>query len=110
MKPQKFFSIAHKYLALIIGAQIFLWVGSGLFFSIVPIEKIRGEHLVNERPRQNLNADDFTALPMVLNQKKDTQKVKIYKNISGSIIEIDNEYFDGKTGQIKIIYQKKRQL
>lgn len=79
MKPQKFFSIAHKYLALIIGAQIFLWVLSGLFFSIVPIEKIRGEHLVKERPMHNLNSEDFVALPLVLNQTNRRKKPKFIK-------------------------------
>jgi len=34
----------HKWIALLIGLQIFIWVGTGLYFSIFPIEEIRGNH------------------------------------------------------------------
>ena len=35
----------HNLLALIVGAQVLLWVVSGLFFALRPIEEVRGEHL-----------------------------------------------------------------
>ncbi len=35
----------HNILGLIVGAQVLLWVASGLFFSLRPIEEVRGEHL-----------------------------------------------------------------
>ena len=38
---------AHKILALVVGLQFLFWTASGLFFTIIPIEKIRGEHLVH---------------------------------------------------------------
>ena len=98
MKPQKFFSIAHKYLALIIGVQIFLWVGSGLFFTIVPIEKIRGEDLIKERANIALKNDDFAALNKIIAQNQSSPKIELYSNSTGSIIKIDKNYFDGKTG------------
>ena len=37
----------HKWLALIIGVQVLLWVTSGSVMSILPIETVRGEHLVS---------------------------------------------------------------
>lgn len=40
----------HKWLALIIGAQLLIWFASGTIMSFLPIEKVRGEHLV-ERER-----------------------------------------------------------
>lgn len=98
MKPQKFFSIAHKYLSLIIGVQIFLWVGSGLFFSIVPIEKIRGEDLIKERANIALKNDDFAGLNKILAQNQTAPKIELYSNSTGSIVKIDKNYFDGKTG------------
>ncbi|MCP4895750.1 MAG: peptidase M4 [bacterium] len=33
----------HRYLGLIIGIQLLLWTASGFFFSLNPIEKVRGE-------------------------------------------------------------------
>lgn len=39
-------SRVHKWLALIIGAQLLIWFASGAFMSFLPIEKVHGGHLV----------------------------------------------------------------
>lgn len=46
----------HKWLALIVGIQIILWVAGGFGMSLLPIEKVRGEH--------NMAADEPSALPV----------------------------------------------
>lgn len=46
MQLARLASFAHKWLALLVGLQILFWVVSGLFFTIVPIEQIRSEHLM----------------------------------------------------------------
>ncbi len=33
----------HKWLGLIVGLQLVVWTGTGLFFAVFPIEQIRGE-------------------------------------------------------------------
>lgn len=38
----------HKWVALIVGIQIFLWISGGLVMSIIPIEVVRGEHKITE--------------------------------------------------------------
>ncbi|MBL8547941.1 MAG: hypothetical protein JNL81_15865 [Hyphomonadaceae bacterium] len=48
MKLQAFASWTHKWLALIVGVQVLFWVGSGLFFSLFPIERVRSEHRIAE--------------------------------------------------------------
>ncbi|MEL7452326.1 MAG: PepSY domain-containing protein [Pseudomonadota bacterium] len=35
----------HKLVGLVVGLQILFWTGSGLFFTIFPIEQVRGNHL-----------------------------------------------------------------
>ncbi len=40
-------SRVHKWLALIIGAQLLIWFTSGVIMSFLPIEQVRGEHLVD---------------------------------------------------------------
>jgi hypothetical protein len=40
-------SRVHKWLALVIGAQLLIWFTSGVLMSFLPIEKVRGEHLVD---------------------------------------------------------------
>ena len=37
----------HKWLALIIGAQLLIWFTNGVIMSFLPIEHVRGEHLVD---------------------------------------------------------------
>ena len=40
-----FFRKLHRWLGLLMAVQIIAWMASGLYFSIFPIEEIRGEHL-----------------------------------------------------------------
>jgi uncharacterized iron-regulated membrane protein len=41
----------HKWLALIVAVQVLFWVGGGLVMTLMPIERVRGEHrLVEPRP------------------------------------------------------------
>lgn len=40
-------SRVHKWLALIIGAQLLIWFSSGVLMSLLPIDQVRGEHLVD---------------------------------------------------------------
>ena len=42
-----FASRAHKWLALLIGAQLLIWFASGALMSFLPIDQVRGEHLVD---------------------------------------------------------------
>lgn len=44
----------HRWLGLLMAAQIVAWMASGLWFSIFPIETIRGEHLT--RPAEDLQS------------------------------------------------------
>lgn len=37
----------HKWLSLFIGAQVLIWFASGALMSFLPIDKVRGEHLVD---------------------------------------------------------------
>jgi uncharacterized iron-regulated membrane protein len=58
MKP--FFRKLHRWLGLLMALQIIAWMVSGLYFSIFPIEVIRGEHLTHEAP--DLKAADLEGL------------------------------------------------
>ncbi|MEZ5996165.1 MAG: PepSY domain-containing protein [Hyphomonadaceae bacterium] len=46
----------HKWLALIVGLQVIFWIGSGLFFAVYPIERVRSEHRIAERGALPLSA------------------------------------------------------
>lgn len=48
----------HKWLALIIGVQLLLWVLGGLVMSWFPIEIVRGEHNIREQDALIFTAED----------------------------------------------------
>jgi hypothetical protein len=39
----------HKWIALVVGLQIALWIVGGLVMSAIPIEQVRGEHKIADR-------------------------------------------------------------
>jgi uncharacterized iron-regulated membrane protein len=45
-----FFRKLHRWLGLLMAIQIIAWMASGLYFSLVPIAEIRGEHLTRPMP------------------------------------------------------------
>ena len=58
----------HRRLSVVIGIQLLLWTLSGLIFALLPIEEVRGEHLLAEgEPQLRVSAtnpnDDSTELP-----------------------------------------------
>ncbi len=40
----------HKWLALVMAVPILFWFGSGLFFALAPIERVRSEHRIAKAP------------------------------------------------------------
>jgi hypothetical protein len=52
MPLQKTFSRLHRWLAAIVGVQILIWFASGTIMAVLPIETVRGEHLLKEAKPQ----------------------------------------------------------
>lgn len=46
MSVTKLSSKIHKWLALVLVLQVLFWFVSGLFFAVVPIERVRSEHTI----------------------------------------------------------------
>jgi len=51
----------HKWLALVMAIQILFWFVSGLFFAVVPIERVRSEHMVAEAQASPIALTDAAA-------------------------------------------------
>lgn len=49
-------SRVHKWLALVIGAQLLIWFASGALMSFLPIDEIHGDHLVDRKTVEALPA------------------------------------------------------
>lgn len=46
----------HRWLGLLVGLQILLWVSGGVVMSVLKLEEVRGEHLAAQRPLAPLDA------------------------------------------------------
>jgi uncharacterized iron-regulated membrane protein len=57
---------AHKWLGLIIGVQVVLWLVSGLFMTAVPIETVRGEYNIRKVEPGPLKPDSLAPLDRIL--------------------------------------------
>ena len=67
-----FGSKLHKWLALLIGAQVLLWMGTGALMSFLDLEEVRSEHVVS-RAAQILPAG--AELPEWLERQDDVVSV-----------------------------------
>ncbi|MGB0495829.1 MAG: hypothetical protein ACPGJI_05680 [Kangiellaceae bacterium] len=55
----------HKWLALIVGLQIFLWGISGLYMTVIDLDIIHGDHLVKELPAEVISLDSVNPLSQI---------------------------------------------
>jgi len=97
-------SFVHKWLALIIGIQIFIWIATGLFFTVVPIEQIRSEHRIRELQPAALSAAHLTALQSTLASSNAPIRLTVENRPEGARIVADYAdgtaaLFDAATGQ-----------
>ncbi len=59
-------SRVHKWLALVIGAQLLIWFASGVIMSFLPIDKVRGEHLVDREAIATIPPNTPMVAPAIL--------------------------------------------
>ncbi len=96
-------SFVHKWLALIIGVQIFIWIATGLFFTVVPIEQVRSEHRIRELAPLQLSASDLTTLSGALAGAEAPIRLTVENRPEGARIVADYAdgsaaLFDARTG------------
>lgn len=96
-------SFVHKWLALIIGVQIFIWIATGLFFTVVPIEQVRSEHRIREAAPLHLSAADLTTFSSALAGAEAPIRLTVENRPEGARIVADYAdgsaaLFDARTG------------
>jgi hypothetical protein len=96
-------SFIHKWLALIIGIRIFIWIATGLFFTAVPIEQVRSEHRLRELEPAALSGADVANLSAALGSQAPI-RVTIDNRSEGARIVADYAdgsaaLFDARSGQ-----------
>ncbi|NVJ67319.1 MAG: PepSY domain-containing protein [Gammaproteobacteria bacterium] len=105
MKPILFFRKLHKWLGLIIGLQILLWVAGGVVMSFFDIDEVRGEHnKAKQKPlfieqavafssSQLINSLDYSAESIILKQWQDRLVWSVQSKDQTQI-------FDANTGEL----------
>ncbi|CAO1653759.1 PepSY domain-containing protein [Parasphingorhabdus sp.] len=97
----------HKWLALIIGAQLLLWFVSGSIMSIVPIGTVRSEHLVSREVEPIRNISGLVSPRALGAEINGPIRSLRYRMLSGQPVAeaIDMEektyLFDGLTGNLR---------
>ena len=78
----------HRWLGLIVGIQVLLWMLSGFYFSLYPIEEIRGNHLTHsEADIFVMDADQIVSIDQV---RTGARVVTLKPFLDGPIYEIQN--------------------
>lgn len=83
----------HKWLALIVGVQVLLWIVSGLFFAVYPIERVRSEHRIAAHAAAPLDPSALGPLATLLPAAP--SKVSYERDAAGRFVAVA-EYAEGR--------------
>ena len=94
----------HKWLALIIGAQLLIWFASGALMSFWPIDEIHGDHLVDRKTVEALPAGISLADPAVYLGETSADRVTLRMLHGRAVAEVARggaiHLFDATTGAL----------
>jgi uncharacterized iron-regulated membrane protein len=94
----------HKWLGLFIGLQVVIWSLSGLYMTIVHIDTIHGDHLVQAAPKRSVEASSL-ADPIKLAAANGAQSIRLGW-LDGKPIYI----VSGRSGEIALNAQSGRTI
>jgi hypothetical protein len=61
------FAKTHKWIGLILGIQLIFWTVGGLVMTWIPLDTVRGEHKISEKPPTSFSSEqNFMPLPELL--------------------------------------------
>ncbi|TQV82755.1 PepSY domain-containing protein [Aliikangiella coralliicola] len=83
----------HRYIALIVGLQLFFWSIGGLYFSLIPIQEIHGNHLRTPAGEFDWKSG-FSAMSLEeLRTLLISNRIEISKTTSVQLVPLDGELF-----------------
>ncbi|MGB7406342.1 MAG: PepSY domain-containing protein [Pacificimonas sp.] len=94
-------SKVHKWLALLIGVQVLLWMATGALMSFLDIERVRSEHVISRAP--GVLADD-AAIPSWLEGEDGVVSLTTRALIGQTVVEVrrlngDTSLHDPRSGR-----------
>ncbi|MEO2173144.1 MAG: hypothetical protein ABGY96_03515 [bacterium] len=67
----------HRWLGVVAAIQLLIWTSSGLFFSIIPIDDIRGSHLIEKRAAFRLGHVRMVSPSSLVREHKELSNVSL---------------------------------
>ncbi len=77
MKLGKLSTTLHKWIGLVIGIQVFLWIVGGLVMTWFDLEIVRGEHNIAEQAPITLGPDSAAGMSNLLAARADISTVRV---------------------------------
>ena len=103
MKPRKFLYLAHRWLGLLLGLQVAMWMASGVVMSWFPIEWVRGETSAQELFPPALDTRGYASPGGVIAQMEGVTEVRLRPWLSRRVYEVTTfdgaALFDARTGE-----------
>ena len=105
MSLKVFFIKLHKWAALVVGIQLFLWVAGGLVMSLSDIDEVHGDLTKAEIEPKPLHGENLVAMDSILDQvSKPIAELSLSAGFSGPqyrLTDIDGAVhrFDAETGK-----------
>lgn len=87
-----FGSKLHKWLALFVGVQVLLWMGTGAIMSFLKIEQVRSEHVIS---REAETLDPGFMAPQWLTDRRNIVALTTKSVAGSSVVQIERK--DGST-------------
>lgn len=77
MSAHRLFTLLHKWITLLIGIQIVLWIAGGVVMSFFDIDKVRGSHNVRESDPLSLSGNGNLISPSVALLQNELEATRI---------------------------------
>jgi len=91
----------HKLAGLIVGIQILLWMVSGLYMTAIPIETVRGNHLVTAPEFQFVDATNLVSIETLFKKVSDVSNIELSNIRKRPVYKVTNTeqvlYFDAQS-------------
>lgn len=107
----------HRWLALIVGIQLFIWTASGLYMTAMPLYMVHGKHLISKVEEQPIgNTQQFFSISSISALHPDAISIEL-KNLANKPLYLvttgtEKYIYNALTGKLKqpVSEQKAQQI
>ena len=88
MRPQLLVRKIHKWVGLILGIQILLWFVSGFLMSFMPIEEVRGDHLLKPQAPEHIQLNNIDLSKLAQQVKSPIEAIEVKPWLGKTVIAV----------------------